>query len=132
MAEPRRLNFVTLLLCAGLAAGGYWMWKFFPVYWTGWQVDHLLAEAGAETYQIARMQSPERERRKLQIEEQTRDKVAALGIDDPELKVAIAIEGDSATVTADYEAVVKHPIGGKQSVITLHRSAVTDLKRVRW
>lgn len=132
MAEPRRLNVVTVVLLLGLAAGGYWFWKFFPVYYTGWQVDHLLAEAGAESYQVAQYPAGPREQKRAELERRTRDRIVALGVDDPDLKVAIDLEGHQATVTADYEAVVQHPVGNKQSVIALHRSAVTDITRVKW
>ena len=55
---PRRLNFVTLLLFCGFAAGGYWMWKFFPAWYTAWQVDSALADGAARTYQYAHLVEP--------------------------------------------------------------------------
>jgi hypothetical protein len=132
MAEPRRLNVVTLLMLLGLAAGGYWFWKFFPVYYTGWQVDHLLSEAGAESYQVVRLGEGVREAKRAEIERSTRERIVALGVDDPDLRVTVELEPKLATVTADYEAVVQHPVAGKRTVLAMHRSEVTDLQRVKW
>ena len=132
MADPRRLNWVTFLMLLAGAGAGYWLWKFFPVYYTGWQVDHKLSEAGAETYQIARLPDPVRGERKAEIERQLRDKITALGVDDPELAVRIDLDGKTAAAYADYQVVVQHPIGNKQTVIVMHRQAVTDVKRIEW
>jgi hypothetical protein len=132
MPAPRRLNFVSLLLLAGIAAGGYWLWKFFPVYYTGWQVDHVLSEAGARVYQSARQPEPARSNAREQAEAEARAKVAALGVDDPELAVRIDLDEQFATATADYAVVVQHAVIDKRVLVRVHRSARTDIKKVQW
>ncbi len=132
MGSPRRFNVVTIVLLGGVAAGGYWLWKFFPVYYTAWQVDTALADGVARTYQLQPLAEPERARSMRELEQATRDKVVALGVDDPELALRIEVADRKAIATCDYTAVVKHSFVDKQSLVRIHRTAQTDLKRIDW
>src|SRR5437870_12563135 len=123
---PRRLNFVTLLLFCGFAAGGYWMWKFFPAWYTAWQVDSALADGAARTYQSAHLVEPNRSDMVREIERATRDRVVALGVDDPELALSLRVVERTAVASCDYTVVVQHPLVNKQSVMRFHRTAQAD------
>jgi hypothetical protein len=49
--RERGFSFVSLLLLAGLAAGGYWIWAFGPAHWENREVIQLLREAANLSYQ---------------------------------------------------------------------------------
>jgi hypothetical protein len=134
VSGPRRFNWVSLVLLAGVAGGGYWLWKFFPVYYTNWQVDHALAEAVSETYRIAHQGEPGLSAAKLEIESTTRAKVVALGVDDPEMALRLDIDAASQTATAlcEYTVVVRHDWFKKQSVMHFRRAQSTSIKRIDW
>ena len=40
--KPSSFNFVTLLLVLAVAAGGYWAFKFGPVYWNRFKAEEIL------------------------------------------------------------------------------------------
>lgn len=129
---PRSFNIVTLMLLLCIAGAGYWIWKFFPVYFTGWQVDHVLADGASRTYKVSRLNEPGRSQALHDLEDDLRKKVVELGITDPEMGLDIAIDGDRVDVRCDYSVVVQHIVKNKQTVVNLHRVATGDLKRVDW
>jgi hypothetical protein len=129
---PRSFNIVTFLMLLTIAAAGYWVWKFFPVYFTAWQVDHVLADGASRSYQMSRMREPFQSKEKAVLIESMRKKIVALGIVDPEMTVDIEIEGQEATVTCDYSVVVSHPVADKVTLMSMHRMATGDLKKVVW
>lgn len=130
---PRRLNFVTFLLLVSVAAGGYAVWKFFPVYFTAWQVDHLLADGGARAYKISRLQEPARSRNKEDLIADIRGKVVELGVVDPEMTVNLDFVGqERVDVRCDYRAVVVHPYVDRYTIVQMHRTASTSLTRPSW
>ena len=57
---PKRLNAVTVGLLLFALAAGYWFWRFFPAYFDGWTVDHILKETAAAVYRANRLREPER------------------------------------------------------------------------
>ncbi len=131
---PSSFNFVNVLLVLLLAAGAYGSWKFLPHYYTAWQVDRQLAGAGTRAYKINQMSEPGRSSAFHDLEDETRKSIAALGVDDPQLEVNIAVDpsGQSADITADYTVVVEHPRVKKQTVLKMHRSKIADLTRTNW
>ena len=129
---PRRFNLFTVFLLFLFVAGGYWTWQFFPHYFRGWQVDHGLADGASRSYKLSRMREPLQSTSKAQLIEEMRKKVVELGITDAEMTVGLDFEGQQVTASCDYTVVVNHPVADKVTVLTMHRTAVGDLKRVDW
>jgi hypothetical protein len=129
---PRSFNIVTFLMLVCLAGAGYWIWKFFPVYFTAWQVDHVLSDGASRAYKVNRLNEPARSQGKQDLVEDLRRKVVSMGILDPEMALEVELDGDTVYVTCDYSVVVQHPVKNKQTVMTLHRKVTGDLKRVDW
>jgi hypothetical protein len=118
--KPSSFNFVSLLMVLAVAAGGYWAFKFGPVYWNRFKAEEILREGAAEASSIRRMNDAAQ----IQIEEKViglvTDRLATRGIGaDQDLHVYF--EGNHATLNADYVVTVKHP-GGKRTIIHVHRS----------
>lgn len=130
---PRRFNSVTmLLLLLGLAAG-YWVWRFFPAYFDGWSVDHLLKEAASKVYKLNQRQEPERTKLLTELVDKTRADIARQGnVTDPNLKVDLDIDGDNVAVSADYSVIVTHPLINKTTTLHFHKSESANIKRVNW
>lgn len=130
---PRSFNFFTVFLILAFAAAGYGVWKYFPVYFMAWQVDHVLADGGARSYKFCRQTEPGRAQQKQALADDLRAKVMQLGVVDPELTVNVEWVGNAerVEVTADYRAVILHP-GGRFTVLPFHRKSSTDLSRPVW
>jgi hypothetical protein len=131
--QPRRFNVVTaILILMGLGAG-YWLWRFFPVYFDGWTVDHILRETASATYKLARIAEPGRSKQlKAMVDKAREDIVKLAHVDDPELTVNLEIEDNNAIVTADYKVIVSHPYIAKTTTLHFHKVEVTSIKRVEW
>ena len=131
--QPRRLNTVTfIMLLMGLAAG-YWIWRFFPAYFDGWSVDHLLKEAASKTYRLNRLHEPERSKELKVMLDKTREEIMKQGnITDPDLVVNLDIEGDKVAVTADYNVVITHVVTAHTTTLHFHKSETADIKKVNW
>lgn len=125
---PSSLNLVTLLLVLGAAVLGYGAWKFFPVYWTAWQVDHALSEGAARAYVVSRVKGFEQLRARDQLVKSITAEVVRLGVTDPEMKLGLELTADRAYLTCDYRAVVVHPVGERYTVMTMHRVASGSLQ----
>jgi len=131
--QPRRLNSVTaIMILMGLAAG-YWVWRFFPVYFDGWSVDHLLKEAASSTYRLNRLNEPERTKQLKELVDKTRGDIIKQGnVTDPDLTVNLDIDGNNVAVSADYNVVVTHPLTSKTTTLHFHKSEAADIKKVTW
>jgi hypothetical protein len=133
--QPRRLNAVTfVMILMGLAAG-YWVWRFFPVYFDGWNVDHLLKEAASKTYRLNRMQEPERSKELKTLVDKTLAEIRKQGnVTDPELSVSLDVdpEGKNAAVTADYHVEITHPGITQTTILHFHKTESADIKKVKW
>jgi hypothetical protein len=130
---PRRINAVSIVLVLLAAAGGYWMWRYFPVYFDAWSVDHILKEAASETYRANRLNEGSRmEQLKLIVDGAKAKIIKQVGIHDPELTVDLNVDGDKATMTADYTVRVTHPVIDKTSKIHFHREEQANIKFVKW
>jgi hypothetical protein len=134
-AQPRRLNLVTaIMILIGLGAG-YWLWRFFPAYFDGWTVDHILRETASATYKLVRLREPERTKELKAMLDKARADIVRLGhVDDPDLQVNLDLDLDHnmATVTADYSVVVTHPHLSKTTTLHFHKVEKTSIKRVEW
>jgi hypothetical protein len=131
--QPRRVNVVTLTLLGLLLAGGYWMWRFFPVYFEAWTVDHVLKELASAMYRANRLNEPERSKTmKALVDKARADIVRQANVTDPDLTVNLEIDDTSATVSADYSAVVTHPAIARTTTITFHRQETANIKPVVW
>lgn len=130
---PSRLNFVNFLVVVALAGGGYWCWKFLPNYYTGWQVDHVLAEAGNRAYKFVRLGEPARGNGLAQIEEEAKKGIVRLGVTDPEMTMHLDVSTpDVAVAECDYTVIVQHPYVNKETVLRMHRSKRIDISKVEW
>jgi hypothetical protein len=130
---PRRINSVSITLVLIAIAGGYWMWRFFPAYFDAWSVDHILKEAAAETYQANRLEESQRMQQLKDIVDKAKSKIVQeVGIHDPDLTVNLNIDGDKATVTADYKVIVTHPMVSYRNLLRFHREETENIKFVKW
>jgi hypothetical protein len=131
--QPRRLNTVTMfMILLGLAAA-YWVWRFFPAYFDGWSVDHVLKEAASKTYRINRIPEPARTKQLTDLVEATKSEIRKqANVTDPDLEVSLDIEGDKAAVSADYHVVVTHPFGNYTTNVHFHKTENADIKKVNW
>ncbi len=131
--QPRRFNSVTLIMLLMAAAAGYWVWRFFPAYFDGWSVDHLLKEAASKTYKLNQLREPERTKQLTELVDKTRADIIKQGnVTDPELKVSLDIDGNNVAVSADYIVIVTHPMVSKTTTLHFHKSETADIKRVNW
>ena len=118
---------------AEISRSGYWLWRFFPVYFDGWSVDHVLKEAASKTYRMNQLKEPERTKALTDLVDKTRADVIKQGnVTDPDLKVNLDIDGDNAAVSADYRVVVTHPVINKTTTLHFHKSETANIKRVNW
>jgi hypothetical protein len=130
---PRRINAVSVTLFLLVVAGGYWFWRFFPVYFDAWSVDHILKEAASQTYQANRLTESQRMEQLKQIVDTARSKIVKqVEIKDPELTVNLNIDGDKATMTADYTVKVTHVVIDKITRMHMHREETANIKFVKW
>ena len=132
--QPRRFNAVTLTLLLMMAAAGYWMWRFFPVYLDAWTVDHVLKETASALYRLNRSPpSSERDDSMRELLDKAKADIRKqANITDPDLTVAANIEGDKAVLSAMYTVSVTHPILDKVTTLHFKREEDADLKRVDW
>lgn len=131
--QPRRINTVTIsMLLMGLVAG-YCVWRFFPAYFDGWSVDHILKEAASKTYRLNRLQEPGRTAQLTDLVEKTKAEIRKqANVTDPDLEVSLDIVGDKAAVSADYRVVVTHAIGTYTTTLHFHKTEDADIKKVSW
>ena len=130
---PRRLNAVNVGLLLCLLAAGYWFWRFFPAYFDGWTVDHILKETAAAVYRANRLREPERTASLKELIDKARaDIIKKANVTDPELRVDLEIEEQMARVMAEYSVVVTH--AGVSRTTTLHfkKKAEQNIKAVTW
>lgn len=130
---PRRFNTVTMMMLLLALAAGYWVWRFFPAYFDGWSVDHLLKEAASKTYKLNQRQEPDRTKLLTELVDKTRADIARQGnVTDPDLKVNLDIDGENVAVSADYTVIVTHPFINKTTTLHFHKSETANIKRVNW
>jgi predicted metal-dependent HD superfamily phosphohydrolase len=131
--QPRRFNAVTLtMMLIGLAAA-YWVWRFFPAYFDGWTVDHILKESASRCYKISNLGEPERTKQLKALVDSTRADIIKQGnVQDPDLLVNLDIEGNSVVVSAEYNVPVLHPWINKTTLLRFRKSETADIKKVQW
>lgn len=131
--QPRRLNAVTIVMILMALAAGYWVWRFFPAYFDGWSVDHLLKEAASKTYRLNRLNEPERTKQLTELVNKTKADIAKQGnVSDPDLLVNLDIDGNNVAVSADYKVIVTHPYINKTTTLHFHKTETADIKKVNW
>jgi hypothetical protein len=131
--QPRRFNLLTGAMLLVVLAGAYWFWRFFPAYFDGWNVDHVLREAVTSTYRVVRIREPERGKRLKEIVDKARADVMKMGnVTDPNLLVNLNLDGDKATMTADYHVVITHPYTPRTTTLHFVKVEATSVKRVDW
>jgi hypothetical protein len=131
--QPRRLNAVSItMILIGLAAG-YWVWRFFPAYFDGWSVDHVLKEAASKTYRLNMLGEPGRSQALKELVDKTRADIMKQGnITDPDLVVNLDLDGNNVAVSADYNVVITHPMTARTTTLHFHKSETANIKRVNW
>ena len=130
---PKRINAVSVTMVLILAAVAYLGWRFAPVYFDAWTVEHTLREAANETYRVARIAEPARSQQlKVIVDKARADIVRLANVDDPDLNVSLDLDGDVVAVAADYTVIVTHPYINKKTVLHFHKREKTSIKRVEW
>lgn len=130
---PRRINAVSITFFLCLLAAGYWFWRFFPAYFDGWSVDHVLKETAAAVYRANRLREPERtETLKELVDKAKSNIVKTVGITDPDLSVGLEIEENKATMTAEYSVIITHPGITKTTVLHFKKAQEANIKTVKW
>ena len=132
---PRKFNSVTLVMILLALAAGYWVWRFFPAYFDGWSVDHLLKEAASRTYRLNQLNEPQRTNELKAMLDKTRADIIKQGnVTDPDLTVNldVAADNNSVAVSADYHVVVTHPLINKTTTLHFHKTETADIKKVNW
>ena len=130
---PRKLNAVTVVMILMALAAGYWVWRFFPVYFDGFTVDHLLKEAASRTYRLNMLNEPERTKQLKALVDKTRADIhKQANVSDPDLLVDLNIDGNNVAVSADYNVIVTHPLVRYTTTLHFHKSEAADIKRVNW
>jgi hypothetical protein len=131
--QPRRFNAVTGIMLLLALAAGYWMWRFFPAYFDGWTVDHILKEAASATYKLSRLGEPERTKRLKALLDKTRADIIKQGnVTDPELTVNLDLDSANVVVSAEYSVVISHPVLNKTTMLHFKKSETADVKKVKW
>lgn len=131
--QPRRLNSVTVVMLLVALAAGYWVWRFFPAYFDGFTVDHLLKEAASKTYRTSRLQEPARTKQLTELVDKTKADIRKqANVTDPDLSVSLDIEGEKAVVSADYNVTITHILTDRTTTLHFHKSESADIKRVDW
>ncbi|HZS41357.1 MAG TPA: hypothetical protein VFF06_31225 [Polyangia bacterium] len=131
--QPRRLNAVSITLILLALGACYWFWRFFPAYFDGWTVDHVLKESAAAVYRTNRLSEPERSQELRALVDKTRaDIIKKANVNDPELTVNLDIDGNLATFTADYRVVVTHPVTSRTTLLHFVKTQSSDIKAVSW
>jgi hypothetical protein len=131
--QPRRLNALTITLLLGVAAGAYWFWRFFPAYFDGWTVDHILKEAASAVYKTNRLSEPGRTQElKALVDKARADIIKRANVTDPELAVNLDIEDTRAELSADYRVVVTHPVLSRTTTLHFVKKQTADIKTVTW
>lgn len=120
--QPSRINVVSVLLLVLAVGVVYAAAKFIPPYWRDRKVGELLGMAVNRFY---------RERNTPGVEESLRSEldaqIRALGVDDPDLRVAVERTADELRISASYTVVVSHP-GRKITTLRFAPSAATNTK----
>jgi hypothetical protein len=131
--SPKRINAVSITFLLLLTAAGYWMWRFFPAYFDGWSVDHILKETAAAIYRANRLREPERtETLKELVDKAKSNIVKNVGITDPDLDVGLEIEETKATMTAEYSVIITHPMISKTTTLHFKKAQEANIKTVKW
>ena len=119
--KPSSFNFVSFFLLLLALAGGYWAWKFGPVYYNRYKVEQILREGSAEASGIRRMN----EGAQMQIEQKVvasvTEQIAARGVSPENNQLTVYFVDNYRSINADYVVVVHHP-GGKKTTVKVHRS----------
>ena len=123
---------LTLIILLILGSLGYTVWRFVPVYLGAWEVDSVLATQVAQVYRINRLNEPRRSEAEHTLVDETRTKIEALGISDPELAVTLDYQGESVLMRCDYRIELRHPFLLRPTQLQMHRSAKSDLRSLAW
>lgn len=131
--QPRKLNAVTALMILIALAGAYWFWRFFPAYFDGWNVDHILRESVTATYRLMHLGEPARTKALKELVNKAREDIQKqANVTDPNLLVDLNLDGDNATMSADYRVVITHPYLTQTTTLHFVKAEKTNIKKVEW
>ncbi len=120
--KPSSFNWVSALFVLGLLAGGYWLYKFAPVYYNRYQVDQILQQGRSEASGIQRLNWDSKDVVEARIINSVTEKILGRGISPEDNQLRVYFDDEYTTLNADYVVVVRHPAGKKPTTITVHRS----------
>lgn len=115
--KPRSINLVSVLLVMLAVAAAYAGWKFIPHYWRAQKVDEALSDVGYRAQDIDATKGPDRQKREAALAELARERLQALGVDDPLLYVWF----EPGRVHASYTVIVKHLFTARTTTLRFHR-----------
>jgi hypothetical protein len=123
--QPRKLNFVSLLVYVALAALAYSAIQFGPPLYRNMKVDEIVRAAVNEYWATTRG-APSREAPQ-ELQDSVEKRIRDIGVDDPELSLAFDHDSTDLTVAARYHVVIQHPLVKRSTVLTFHPSASTAI-----
>lgn len=115
--KPRSINLVSVALVLLAVAAAYAGWKFIPHYWRAQKVDEALSDVGYRASDLYAIAEPSRRKREADLVEQARERLQALGVDDPLLNVWF----EPGRVHASYTVIVKHLFTARTTTLRFHR-----------
>jgi hypothetical protein len=119
--KPSSVNFVSVLMLLAVLAGGYWVWKYGPVYYNRFKVDEILREGAVEATGLRRMTDAAQQQLQAKIVGTVIERVGGRGITVEDNGLQVYFSDDIRTLHADYYVIVKH-LNGKTKTVTVRRS----------
>jgi hypothetical protein len=115
--KPSSFNFVSLLFVLAVAAGIYWGVKFGPVYWNRYKVDEILRDEAARATNMSVLNSDAQDELEKQVLKEARQRLEERGV-----QASVYFDAAHKSLHADYDVVVKHPVG-KPTLVRMRRKA---------
>ena len=120
--KPSSFNFVSFFMLLALLAGGYWAFKFGPVYYKRFKVDEAVQESATEATGIRRLNPAGQEQLRLQVEQRLRERLEQRGLSVEANRLSVYFDANFARLHADYDVTVRHPVG-KPTTVKMRRKA---------
>jgi hypothetical protein len=108
-SQPRKINFVSILVWLFLGALVYSGVQFGPPYYRSFKAKEVLSEAAASIYPKRMLTGSDEIELLAQVEQRAASKMKEIGVLDPGLRVIARKTSSEITVEAHYGELVKHP-----------------------
>lgn len=127
--QPRRLNWVTLLLLAVGAAGVYGVARFGPALRMRWRASEIVGQAVYRLYRYSYHTGALRGEEERALREEVVGRLHAIGVTDPEMAVSFAQSDKQLTVSVEYTVEVRHFWSSLPTRLRFHPTASTTTER---